>query len=89
MTNPLFDLTGRSALVTGAAAAVVVGGVDVGADSAVAQGFCADGNKVDSVALDVRDRQAAAHAALAERREPLFTGRWAVPGSSQTEKMHA
>jgi hypothetical protein len=28
---------------------------------------------------------AAAYAAFAERRQPSFTGRWAVPRSSQTE----
>jgi 3-oxoacyl-[acyl-carrier protein] reductase len=78
MTSPLFDLTGRSALVTGAGggigaavaralavagAAVLVSDVDADAASVVAQNICANGGKADSIALDVRDRQAADDAA--------------------------
>jgi 3-oxoacyl-[acyl-carrier protein] reductase len=78
MTNPLFDLTGRSALVTGAGggigaavaralatagAAVLVSDVDADTASLVAQDICAKGGKADGIALDVRDRQAADEAA--------------------------
>jgi 3-oxoacyl-[acyl-carrier protein] reductase len=78
MTNPLFDLTGRSALVTGsgsgigaavaqalatAGAAVLVSDVDADAASAVAQRICLGGGKAEGVALDVRDRAAADAAA--------------------------
>ncbi len=78
MANPLFDLTGRSALVTGAGtgigaavaralgasgAAVLVTDVDGDAASFVAQRICADGEKADSMVLDVRDRRAADEAA--------------------------
>jgi 3-oxoacyl-[acyl-carrier protein] reductase len=74
----LFDLTGRSALVTGsgsgigaavahalaaAGAAVLVSDVDADAASAVAERICADGGKAEGVALDVRDRAAADDAA--------------------------
>ena len=74
MANPVFDLTGRSALVTGggggigaavaralaaAGATVLVSDVDADAASVVAQSICANGGKADSIALDVRDRQAA------------------------------
>lgn len=77
--NRLFDLTGRSALVTGAAggigsavagafanagAAVLVTDIDAGAASAVAERISAAGGKADSAALDVADR-AAAGAAVA------------------------
>ncbi|BCQ07572.1 3-oxoacyl-ACP reductase [Mycobacterium heckeshornense] len=81
MANPLFDLTGRSAMVTGAGsgigaavaealaaagAAVLVTDVNVDAASAVAERICAHGGKADSVVLDVRDRaQADAAAARA------------------------
>jgi 3-oxoacyl-[acyl-carrier protein] reductase len=76
--NPLFDLTGRSALVTGAAggigaavaealaaagAAVLVSDLDTDAASAVAERICTKGGKADSIALDVRDRMAADAAA--------------------------
>lgn len=78
--NGLFDLTGRSALVTGAAggigsavaealalagAAVLVTDVDGSAAAAVAGKISAAGLKADSAALDVRDR-AAADAAAAQ-----------------------
>ncbi|WP_092803312.1 SDR family NAD(P)-dependent oxidoreductase [Rhodococcus globerulus] len=78
-TNPMFDLTGRSALVTGAAggigsavarafatagATVLVTDVDGDAAAAVAERITAAGGKADSFALDVRDR-AAADAAVA------------------------
>jgi 3-oxoacyl-[acyl-carrier protein] reductase len=74
----LFDLTGRSALVTGAAggigsavaqalatagAAVLVTDLDGAAASVVAERICADGGKADSCALDVTDRAAADDAA--------------------------
>lgn len=70
----MFDLTGRSALVTGAAggigsavatalaragAAVLVTDVDAAAAAAVADRIAADGGKADSAALDVLDRAAA------------------------------
>ncbi|MEU6644454.1 SDR family NAD(P)-dependent oxidoreductase [Saccharomonospora sp. NPDC046836] len=76
--NGMFDLTGRSALVTGAAggigsavakalaaagAAVLVTDVDAGAAAVVAERISADGGKADSTALDVTDRAAAAEAA--------------------------
>jgi 3-oxoacyl-[acyl-carrier protein] reductase len=78
MAKPLFDLTGRSALVTGsgsgigaavagaladAGAAVLVSDVDGDAACAVAEQICANGGKADSIALDVRDRAAADTAA--------------------------
>jgi 3-oxoacyl-[acyl-carrier protein] reductase len=74
MTNTLFDLTGRSALVTGAGggigaavagasadagAAVLVSDVDADAAWTVAERICANGGKAEGVALDVRDRAAA------------------------------
>ena len=76
--NPLFDLTGRSALVTGsgsgigaavaralaaAGAAVLVSDVDADAASAVAERICANGETAEGIALDVRDRGAADAAA--------------------------
>ncbi|MFK0157626.1 SDR family NAD(P)-dependent oxidoreductase [Streptomyces sp. NPDC090493] len=75
--NELFDLTGRSALVTGAAggigaavahalaragAAVLVTDVDATAAAAVAGKITAAGGTADSAPLDVRDRTAAEHA---------------------------
>jgi len=75
----LFDLTGRSALVTGAAggigsavaqalagagAAVLVTDVDADAAAAVAERIAVAGGKADSAVLDVRDR-ASADAAMA------------------------
>jgi 3-oxoacyl-[acyl-carrier protein] reductase len=80
MTNPLFDLTGRSALVTGAAggigsavahalaaagAAVLVTDLDKDAASAVAERIRTDGGEAESAALDVADR-ASADAAVAQ-----------------------
>lgn len=76
--NTLFDLTGRSALVTGAAggigaavaealaaagAFVLVTDIDPDAAAAVAERITANGGKADSVGLDVRDRAAADAAA--------------------------
>jgi 3-oxoacyl-[acyl-carrier protein] reductase len=76
--NSLFDLTGRSALVTGAAggigsavaealaaagAAVLVTDVDKDAASTVAQGISASGARAESCALDVGDRASAEAAA--------------------------
>ncbi|HEY5855271.1 MAG TPA: SDR family NAD(P)-dependent oxidoreductase [Aldersonia sp.] len=73
-----FDLTGRAALVTGAGggigsavsralatagAAVLVTDVDPAAAAAVAEQIANDGGKADSMALDVRDRDAAGAAA--------------------------
>jgi len=55
-----FDLTGRSALVTGS-------GSGIGA--AVAERICARGGKAEGVALDVRDRAAAEAQAEAEIRK--------------------
>ena len=70
MANPLFDLTGRSALVTGAGsgigaavapalaaagAAVLVSDVGADAASTVAQHICADGGKADSVVFLASD----------------------------------
>jgi 3-oxoacyl-[acyl-carrier protein] reductase len=72
--NALFDLTGRSALVTGAAggigsavatalaragAAVLVTDLDGGAAAAVAEKIRAEGGTAESYALDVCDRQTA------------------------------
>lgn len=77
-SNPLFDLTGRSALVTGAAggigaavaealaaagAAVLVTDINPDAAAAVAERIAATGGKADSAGLDVRDRAAADAAA--------------------------
>ncbi|RBM21974.1 3-oxoacyl-ACP reductase [Prauserella sp. PE36] len=74
----LFDLAGRSALVTGAAggigaavaralagagAAVLVTDVDGAAASAVAERIRAEGGKAEGAALDVRDRASADEAA--------------------------
>jgi 3-oxoacyl-[acyl-carrier protein] reductase len=74
MTNPLFDLTGRSALVTGAAggigsavaqalaiagAAVLVTDIDKDGAAAVAQRISEAGGTADSCALDVADRSSA------------------------------
>jgi 3-oxoacyl-[acyl-carrier protein] reductase len=83
-TTALFDLTGRSALVTGAAggigsavaaalaqagAAVLVTDVDGPAAAAVAEKLTAAGLKADSYALDVTDRVGAdAAVALAASR---------------------
>lgn len=76
--NTLFDLTGRSALVTGsgsgigaavaaalaaAGASVLVSDIDAEAASAVAERICAAGGKAEGVGLDVRDREAADAAA--------------------------
>lgn len=78
--NSLFDLTGRSALVTGAAggigsavaealatagAAVLVTDIDKDAATAVAQRISEIGKRADSCALDVADR-ASADAAVAQ-----------------------
>src|SRR6476619_2015907 len=77
MTN-YFDLSGRSALVTGAAggigsavaaalahagAAVLVTDLDKDAAAAVAERISADGRKAESAALDVSDRGSADAAA--------------------------
>ncbi|GAA0565542.1 SDR family NAD(P)-dependent oxidoreductase [Actinomadura livida] len=85
-TSRLFDLTGRSALVTGAAggigaavaralagagAAVLVTDADADAAAEVAARITADGGRADSAALDVQDR-AAADAAAA--RAAALTG---------------
>ncbi|HEY5842583.1 MAG TPA: SDR family NAD(P)-dependent oxidoreductase [Mycobacterium sp.] len=76
--NPLFDLTGRSALVTGvgggigaavsqalatAGAAVLVSDISADAAAAVAERINAAGGKSDRVALDVSDRESAEAAA--------------------------
>ena len=88
MGDRLFDLTGRSALVTGAAggigsavaqalagagAAVLVTDVDADAASAVAERISASGGKADSAVLDVADRAAAD--AAAARAAGLTEGR--------------
>lgn len=72
--NPLFDLTGRSALVTGAAggigsavaqalatagASVLVTDLDKDAAAAVAASISAGGGTAESAALDVSDRESA------------------------------
>jgi len=76
--NPLFDLTGRAALVTGAAggigsavaealatagAAVLVTDVDKEAACAVAERISAVGGRAEAAALDVSDRDSADAAA--------------------------
>jgi 3-oxoacyl-[acyl-carrier protein] reductase len=78
MTNSLFDLTGRSALVTGAAggigsavaealadadAAVLVTDLDKDAAAAVAERISSSGGRAESAALDVSDRESADAAA--------------------------
>jgi gluconate 5-dehydrogenase len=75
-TNPLFDLTGRTALVTGssqglglaiarglaqAGAAVVLNGRDAKKLSAVAKALDAEGARVALAAFDVTDGDAAMH----------------------------
>ncbi|WP_460071380.1 SDR family NAD(P)-dependent oxidoreductase [Streptomyces sp. YKOK-I1] len=85
--SQLFDLTGRSALVTGAAggigravaealaragAAVLVTDVDGAAAAAVAGRIAADGGTADSAPLDVTDRPAAD--AAVERAAALTGG---------------
>ena len=79
-TNPLFDLSGRSALVTGAAGgigsavaealaaagtAVLVTDIDKDAAGAVAERISSSGKTAESAALDVSDR-ASADAAVAQ-----------------------
>ncbi|GGM98063.1 SDR family NAD(P)-dependent oxidoreductase [Streptomyces fuscichromogenes] len=76
--NERFELTGRSALVTGAGggigaavagalaaagASVLVTDVDPAAAAAIAERINAAGGKADAAALDVRDRDAASEAA--------------------------
>ncbi len=88
MTNPLFDLTGRAALVTGAAggigsavaralaaagAAVLVSDLNGDAAETVAAKIRADGGRADSAALDVTDREAAA--AVAAQAAALADGK--------------
>jgi len=83
MSNPLFDLTGRSALVTGAAggigsavaaalaragAAVLVTDIDKDAAAAVAERISADGERAESATLDVSDRESADAAAAQAAR---------------------
>jgi len=83
-TNALFDLTGRSALVTGAAggigsavaaalaragAAVLVTDLDGSAAASVAEKIRAEGGEAEGAALDVCDR-AAADAAVARAAGP-------------------
>jgi 3-oxoacyl-[acyl-carrier protein] reductase len=87
-TRGLFDLTGRSALVTGAGggigsavaaalatagAAVLVTDVDAAAAARVAERIGVDGGKAEAFALDVRDQQQAR--AAAERAAALADGR--------------
>ena len=84
MTDPLFDLTGRSALVTGSGRRDRLGRrrgagrrrcrgaghrCRRGRAAAVAERICANGGKAESAALDVRDR-AAADAAAAQAGRP-------------------
>ncbi|MGW0323310.1 SDR family NAD(P)-dependent oxidoreductase [Nocardia sp. NPDC003183] len=79
-TRNIFDLTGRSALVTGAAggigaavaaalaaqgAAVLVTDIDGAAAAVTAEKIVADGGRAAAAALDVRDRAAADAAASA------------------------
>ncbi|UGQ13174.1 SDR family oxidoreductase [Yinghuangia sp. ASG 101] len=88
MTNPLFDLTGRAALVTGAAggigsavaqalatagAAVLVSDLNGDAAETVAAKIRAGGGKADSAALDVTDREAAG--AVAAKAAALADGK--------------
>ncbi len=83
MANSYFDLTGRSALVTGAAggigsavaaaladagAAVLVTDLDKDAAAAVAERISDAGGRAESAALDVSDRDSADAAAAAGGR---------------------
>lgn len=88
MTNPLFDLTGRAALVTGAAggigsavaqalaaagAAVLVSDLNGDAAETVAAKIRAGGGIAESAALDVTDREAAS--AVAAQAAALAGGK--------------
>jgi 3-oxoacyl-[acyl-carrier protein] reductase len=90
MRSP-FDLTGRTALVTGAGggigsavasalaaagASVLIGDVDEQAAAAVASSIAASGGKAEAFAFDVRDRDACSEAAA--RAAALGDGRLQV-----------
>ncbi|AHH18089.1 SDR family NAD(P)-dependent oxidoreductase [Nocardia nova] len=79
-TGNRFDLSGRAALVTGAGggigaavaaalaqqgAAVLATDIDAAAATATAEKITADGGRARGIALDVRDAEAAEHAAAA------------------------